>query len=200
MVTQRPDPIDMDGEEMSVYSERRLPLANNGLKLINPARKDEDDYKEEFKKKRQPYSAMRAHMELAAQAIAAGGTQVMAAKYAGISKRQVHKYVKDADFRARVEEIRTLLVSKIRGKVIREIDRRTSPEVIQKMELLDLLRVGDRVGLGRGAVEAEKPSGSTSYDLILQQVFLDGRPSKGEAFPVYGPDIIPLPGSDTPSE
>lgn len=186
-------------EEQTTHVRKRLPVVNSGLKVLNPTGKDVDDYQDDFlTRKRRPYSRMQAHMEMAATAFAAGATVSMAAKYAGISRRQVRKYITDADFRYRVEELRALMMSKVRGKIIREIDRRTAPELIQKMEVLDLLRIGDRVGLGRGQVEAEAVDGEKSnYDHLLQQIFVINGESESADFPVYGPESLPIPGSDS---
>jgi hypothetical protein len=138
-------------------------------------------------------------MEMAAQALAVGATVKMAAAYAGVSRRQVKKYLASADFRARVEELRNLLVSRLRGKVIRELNRRTSPEKIAQMDLLDILRIGDRVGLGRGENIAERDSGTSNYDRLIQQIFLVGQGrDQGEDFPLYGSESLPLPGTDSP--
>jgi hypothetical protein len=186
-------------EQQSGQVRNRLPVANAGLTIINPQGKDFEDHQEDMERKRLPYSAMQAHMEMAAQALAVGATVKMAAAYAGVSRRQVKKYLASADFRARVEELRNLLVSRLRGKVIRELNRRTSPEKIAQMDLLDILRIGDRVGLGRGENIAERDSGTSNYDRLIQQIFLVGQGrDQGEDFPLYGSESLPLPGTDSP--
>lgn len=191
-------PLQMPEYETTPRRQKRLEMVNTGIKVLNPSGKEFEEVKEDFgSRKRLPYAGMRAHQELAAQALAVGGNTTMAATYAGISRRQLRKYLTDPDFRARVEELRTLLLSKVRGKIIKEIDRRTSPELIKKMELLDLLRVGDRVGLGRGAVEAETPSGTPSYDSLLTQIFVTHSERESTDFQVYEPEKLPLPGSDS---
>jgi hypothetical protein len=188
-------------EQQTTQIKRRMAPAETGLRVLNPQNKGFEDIKQEIDtKQRIPYSAMMAHMELAAQALAVGATVKMAAKYAGVGPRQVKKYLADASFRARVEELRNLLVSKLRGKVLRELDRRTSPELIRQMDLLDVLRIGDRVGMGRGENVAERESGTSNYDAILQQVFVIGEGPKGPDFQLYEPESLPLPGTDSPVE
>jgi len=100
--------------------------------------------------KRARYAAMKTHKEIAAHVIAAGGSPRQAAEKIGITRRQVRSYMEDADFRDRIKELQETLGSRLLGRVMKELGRRTTPKVIKKMELLDLLRVGDRVGLGRG--------------------------------------------------
>lgn len=186
-------------EKQTAQIKRRMGPADTGLRVLNPQNKGFEEIKDEIDtKQRIPYSAMAAHMELAAQALAVGATRKMAAQYAGVGPRQVKKYLTDASFRTRVEELRDLLVSKLRGKVIRELDRRTSPELIKQMDLLDVLRIGDRVGLGRGENITERDSGNTNYDRLLQQVFVIGSGPESRDFQIYEPEGLPIPGTDTP--
>lgn len=195
------DLLVIEPKDMTSQVRNRLEPTNRGLRLVNPTGKDFEDHKEGFvKNPRMRYAAMRAHMEMAAQVIAVGGTQKMAAKYAGVSPRQIKKYYTDSDFRTRVEELRGLLASRIKGKILREINRRTSGEDLKNMELLDMLRVFDRVTVGgkgmnitvEGDVNVEN-----RYENILAALFSPNSGTDGGDFPGYEPEDISVSGGDS---
>jgi hypothetical protein len=152
------------------------------------------------------YAAMRGHMELAAHVIAVGGTKRQAAQKAGVSKRQISKYLSSGDFRDRIQEIQELLGGKIRGRIMAEVNRRTDPEVIKKMELLDLLRVGDRFGLGRGAgsIIVNDNREVHNYESTFNALFHNAQNAEqlsdtGEEsadFPEFEPTSLSLSGGD----
>jgi len=91
---------------------------------------------------------------------------------------------------------------------MKEVSRRTDPEMIKKMELLDLLRVGDRFGLGRGKDSAISVSKTeiNNYESIFNAVFLgDAEQStdtgeESEDFPAFEPSRLALSGGDSPVE
>lgn len=182
----------------SSYDRRRLPEVQERMKLIGA--KHQQDLEEEYVKKRVPYAAMRSRMEVAAIVIAAGGSHKMAAAKAGVHPRQIQKYVSNPDFRTRVAELQETTVKKILGKVVKEIDRRTKPEVIKKMELMDLLRVGDRVGLGRGNGNTviNDNSQNTSYEATFNALVFPDSSEKGADFPEFEPTDLALSGGDSP--
>lgn len=189
------------GEQTSQIRNRMDPT-NRGLRLINPQAKDFDDHKEAISRTpRLRYAAMRAHMEMSAQVIAVGGTQKMAAKYAGVSPRQIKKYYQDADFRTRVEELRGLLASRIKGKILRELNRRTTGQNLQNMDLLDMLRVFDRVTVGgKGmaiTVEGDVNVQQNRYDAILTALFNPNAGEEGSNFPGYEPEDVSISGDDS---
>lgn len=176
---------------------------NRGLKILNPQGKELEEYKEEIEKKpRMRYAAMRAHQEMAAQALAVGATQKLAGQYAGVSPRQIKKYMMDPDFRARIEEHRAMTTSKIRGKIIRELDRRTDKQSIQNMELLDLLRIMDRLtgagGKGMAITVEGDVNVNNKYENILAALFSPNAGSHGGDFPSYGPEDLLVPGTSSP--
>lgn len=184
---------------------KRLEPANRGLQILNPTGKEFEDYKEEIvKKPRLRYAAMRAHQEMAAQALAVGATQKLAAQYAGVSPRQIKKYQTDPEFRARIEEMRALMASKITGKIMRELDRRTDRATIKNMELLDLLRIMDRLtvggkGMGKGIqVNVEGDVNVHKYENILAALFAPNSEPDGGDFPEYGPSDVLVPGTSSP--
>jgi hypothetical protein len=182
---------------------KRLEATNRGLKILNPQGKDLDDYQEEIvKKPRMKYAAMRAHMEMSAQALAVGSTQKLAAQYAGVSARQIKKYMQDSDFRARILELRAITTSKINGKIIRELDRRTNTGAIKNMELLDLLRIMDRLSPTGGKGMAINVEGDVNvgnkYDNILAALFSPDTGKNGGDFPEYGASDVLVPGTSSP--
>lgn len=189
-------------EDPGPGDRKRLEATNRGLQLLNPTGKDFEDYKEDVvKKPRMRYAAMRAHMEMAAQALAVGATQKLAGQYAGVSPRQIKKYMMDPDFRARIEEHRAMTTSKIRGKIIRELDRRTDKTTIKNMELLDLLRIMDRLNVGgKGmAITVEGDVNvNNKYENILAALFSPDAGANGGDFPRYEPEDILVPGTSSP--
>lgn len=150
--------------------------------------------------RRTQYQAMQMHMERAALALAAGASYKFASQYSGVSKRQITKYYTDPDFRSRIDELRKTMTSKLQGRIIQELLARTAPNKIGRIDLLDLLRIGDRVGLARGAnAEGEAAAGgSTSYETIFNTIFLTHTGAQGGDFPIYGNDRLSLPGGDPP--
>lgn len=158
--------------------------------------------------KRARYAAMKTHMEIAAIAIAAGATPKIAARKAGVHRRQIHKYMTMVDFRERVHELQETLGNRILGRVLKEVNRRTEPEVIAKMELLDLLRVGDRVGLGRGSGSTIINNEGTinNYEANFNALFHEGAADEeqlsdaseeGVDFPEFKPTSLALSGGDS---
>lgn len=159
--------------------------------MINPTDKGLEEIEEGIKKgqPRARYTGMRAHQELAAQVLAVGGTQRLAAKYAGVSYRQIKKYYSSSDFRTRIEELRAVMASKIKGRIMNELSRRTDPKMIKNMELLDLLRVMDRLTVGgKGmAIQVSGDVNVNNYETILASLFAVNPGSDGENIPVYEP-------------
>jgi hypothetical protein len=199
----RPDLITIPPEEMTGHIRNRLVPANRNLKLLNPTYKDSDDYKEQIAKNpRLKYAGMRAHMEMAAQAIAVGATQKMAAKYAGVSPRQIKKYYTDPDFRTRIEELRNLLTSRIKGKILRELNRRTNGAELQNMELMDILRIFDRIAGPQGGkgmhLQVDGDVNVNNYDGILAALFPSNSGPDGGDFPTYESSGLRLPSGDSP--
>lgn len=189
-------------EDAGPGDRKRLEPTNRGLKLLNPKGKGFEDYHEEIvKKPRMRYAAMRAHMEMAAQALAVGATQKLASQYAGVSARQIKKYMMDPDFRARIEEHRAMTTSKIKGKIIRELDRRTDKTTIRNMELLDLLRIMDRLtvgGKGMAITVEGDVNVNNKYENILAALFSPNAGTNGGDFPEYGASDILVPGTSSP--
>lgn len=189
----------------SAQVRNSMPAVTHNMKILHAKNNMENE--DITYAKRVPYASMRAHMETAAVVLAAGGTQKMAAAKAGVHPRQIKKYNANPDFRQRVAELQETLVNKILGKVVTEIDRRTNPEIIAKMELLDLLRVGDRVGLGRGSGNTiVNDTSQTNYEATFNQLILSEPDKKrvlnaGEEnldFPEFESTSLALSGGDSP--
>ena len=123
----------------------------------------------------------------------------MAAKYAGVSPRQIKKYYTDADFRTRIEELRSLLASRLKGKILRELNRRMTGAGLKEMDLLDMLRVFDRVTVGgKGmAINVEGDINVSQYDTILAALFAPNSSPNGGDFPGYEPEDVSLPSGDS---
>lgn len=178
------------------------------MKVLNPRGAKTVEEVESGMIKRNPrirYSGMKARMEMAAQVLAVGGTQRLAAKYAGCSERQIKKYYTDPDFRVRIEELRTVLASKVKGRIFRELSRRTTSDKIKQMELLDMLRILDRITVGgKGMainVSGDVNVGDTNYyEAILASLFNPNSGPDGGDFPVYEPDRIRLSSGSPPVE
>lgn len=193
--------VIIDPSEMTGAIRRRLEPTNRGLKVLNPTGKSEEDYQEGFAKQpRLRYAAMRAHQEMAAQALSTGSTQVMAARYAGVAPRQIKKYMGDPDFRARIEELRTVLASKMKGKIMRELNRRVTGARIKNMETLEMLRIFDRITAG-GKGMAIRVDGdvnvSNNYENILATLFATNPSDEVADFPQYGDPSTALPRGST---
>lgn len=192
----------------SKLQKRRAPVVKENLKILRaPAAIDVEEKK---LKKRVRYATMQTHMEIAAYALASGATNKQAAEKAGISRRQVRKYMENADFRERIMELQETLGGRIRGRIMKEIDRRTTPEMIKKMELLDVLRVGDRFGLGRGTGNTVINDNREvhNYEATFNALFhgaensqrLSDSEEEGADFPEFEPTSLALSGGDSPVE
>lgn len=192
------------GDETS-WDEKRRPVVEEGLKILDPKRETFEERQTRLEGQRTPYAAMVAHQELAALVLAAGGTTRQAAAKAGVSKRQVKKYMESADFRQRIEEFRQQKFSKIAGRVLKELEKRTDPKAIKHIDLLDLLRVFDRMygdprKSGGGLQIGELNVTNNNYNALIQAL-LDAKPGdEGTSFPRMGPEDLRLPGKSSPVE
>lgn len=186
-------------------ARRRAPVVSENMKTLRAPTKAAIENKNLQKRAR--YAAMQTHMEIAAIVLAAGGTAKQAARKAGVSRRQIRKYMESADFRDRIIELQETLGNRIRGRIMKEIGRRTGPEFIEKMELLDLLRVGDRFGLGRGnaSVIVNDNREIHNYEATFNALFhgedaqrLSDPSPEGVDFPEFEPTSLALSGGDSP--
>lgn len=199
-------PIDILVEEVPGSTGRdrnSLPVVAEGLKIIDPKRETFEERSERFKEQRKKYSSMQAHMELAATVLAAGGTFKQAAAKAGVSNRQVRKYYTDPDFRARIEELRQTIFSKIRGRLYKELERRTKPGSIERIELLDLLRIFDRVAGPVGGKAGVNIAGDvnvtqSNHDTIIAALLAPVIEGESADFPHYEPADFHVPGEGAP--
>jgi hypothetical protein len=140
---------------------------------------------------------------MAAVILASGGTFKMAATKAGVSVRQVKKYYTEVEFRARIEEMRQVMFSKVRGRVVKELVNRTDPGKIEKIELLDLLRVFDRVAGPVGGKAGVNIAGdvnvtNTNYDTIIASLLAPESGEESSDFPRFELDSLRLPGQGSP--
>lgn len=194
------------GDDYTGHDMNLVPVVEEGSRILDPKNESFADRQVRISGQRKPYSAMRAHQEMAATALASGGSFRMAALKAGVSVRQVKKYYTEPQFRARIEELRASLFSKIRGRILKELEKRTDPANIERIELLDLLRVFDRVygspggkGAGGGVnIAGDINVTNTNYDTILAQILASNTESEGGSFPSFELDSLRLPGADSP--
>jgi hypothetical protein len=168
------------------------------------ARESFDERQHRLGIQRVKYASMLAHEEMAAIVLAAGGSFKMAAAKAGISTRQVKKYYTSADFRARIEELRTTTFSKIRGRVLKELEKRTDPDKIGQIDLLDLLRVHDRVYGAPGGkpgvnIAGDVNVGGTHYDQLIAALFTPQPGAESADFPIFELNGLST-SSDSPPE
>lgn len=168
-----------------------------GIRMIDTKGQSFAQMQNKLIDKRVPYASMQAHMEMAATALAAGSTHKLAAARAGISVRQLRNYLEHQDFRVRVEELRALMFSKIRGRVMKELVKRTAPGRIENIELLDLLRVFDRVagpvGQKAGVNIGEVNVTHNNYDAVLAALITPQRGGQSTDFPDFELDSLALP-------
>lgn len=184
---------------------KRVKEISEGMEILDPKRETFEERQERLERKRVPYAGMVAHQEMAALVMASGGSYRLAAAKAGVSIRQVKKYYSTADFRARIDELRKTRFSKILGRVLKELDNRTKPDVIDKIELLDLLRVWDRVagapgkGGAGGMSIGEINVTNNNYDSVIAALISAKRGGEGGDFPEYRPEELQL-SDESPQE
>jgi hypothetical protein len=175
------------------------------MEILDPKRESFDERQERLGRNRVPYAGMVAHKEMAAMVLASGGTFRLAATKAGISVRQVKKYYTSADFRARIDELRKTAFSRILGRVLKELENRTDPEHIGNIDLLDLLRVWDRVagapgrnGGAGGMNIGEINVTNNNYDALLASLLASQRGGESSDFQEYRPEELLVPGESPP--
>lgn len=201
--TRRPKPLsELPLDELSGHDRNLVPVVQEGLSYLDPKNESFEERTERLRDARKSYAPMRAHQEMAAMVLAAGGSFKLAAAQAGVSVRQVKKYYTDPDFRARIEEQRATVFSKIRGRLVKELERRTRPGSIERIELLDLLRVFDRMmGTpgGKGVTNiGEVNVVQQNADTIIAALLAPQRPGESPDFPDYRPSDFSVPGGDSP--
>lgn len=189
-----PIPDNATGHDLN-----RLPAVREGLRILDPKNETFEERSARFEAQRLPYAPMKAHMEMSAMVLAAGGSFRLAAEKAGISVRQVKKYYTTASYRQRIEEMRQTMFSKIRGRVIKEMEKRTEPGKIEQIELLDLLRVFDRVAGPIGGKAGVNIAGDVNvstakYDTLIQALLAPQSSSEEPSFQFLELDGNSLPG------
>jgi hypothetical protein len=183
---------------------RKAEAITPAMEILDPRRETFEERQERLENQRVPYASMAAHKEMAAMVLAAGGTYRLAAAKAGVSVRQVKKYYTTANFRTRIDELRKTTFSKILGRVLKELEVRTEPQVIKNIELLDLLRVWDRVAgsPGRGGAGGmnigEINVTNNNYDAVVAALISAKRGGEGVDFQEYGPEDLLLSGESSP--
>lgn len=192
-------------DDYSGHDRNLLPAVVEGVKLIDPQNETFAERQERLRGQRKPYASMRAHQEMAATVLAAGGSMRMASLKAGVSIRQVKKYYTEPDFRKRIEEMRSTMFQKVRGRVVKELEKRTRGGMIDRIELLDLLRIFDRVygspgGKGGSGVNIAGDINvtNTNYDTLVAQILAANTEAEGGDFPSFELDSLRLPEANSP--
>jgi hypothetical protein len=172
----------------------------SGLRVLQPDDLDDNGIPE-LAGRRTQYKPLRLHQEKAAMAIAAGATLRAAAKFADVSPRQVRKYMTMTDFRDRVTELRQIVMSRIQGKIISEINRRVSSDQLKSMEPLDIVRFYNLTVGGKDKGLADSINVNIKYDQIFNSITAEisnpNASSESEDFPQYGAEDLLLPGGDS---
>lgn len=150
------------------------------------------------------YASLPVKKEIAAVVLAAGGSIAQAAKAVGCTRAAIRRYLQEDAFRERVGELQAQTSTLVTGRILQEFDKRTRPEEIQKLEVLDLTRILDRVqGQTPHAQDAkrkeEEPHDGDQYVFALQQIINVDGGSEGEDFPAFTAEDLRLSGGD-PSE
>ena len=185
---------------------RKLQVVDSNLDIIAPDADDLDfatlkaDYAD---RKRVKYAALRAHQEIAATMIACGATYEMAGAQAGVSDRQIRKYMTDSDFRARVAELREKLTSQVHGAILNRFAELVSAGNIRNLEVMDLTRIFDRVvgtsqGGGRGGPVVNTGEGQERYDNFLQQITVVVNSGQSPDFPEFETTDVRLSEGSSP--
>jgi hypothetical protein len=149
---------------------------------------------------RPAYAALVAHQEIAAVMLAAGATLGEAANRAGVTEVTVSRYWADDSFRRRVQELRSIVIDGINGRIVGELDRRTKGRNLQEMEITDVLRVYDRTNpKSRDGSRGTTVAGNLNvvqlnYEGLRAEI---GRPDGAEEsadFQVLGPEDAAVAG------
>lgn len=187
----------------------RLPATEENLDIIAPDQ-DDLDYQAVRSRiettntdRRVKYAGLKTHQELAATYLAAGATPELAASKAGVSTRQIRKYQTDSDFRARVSELRETLTDRVRGAILNRFDELTAPGKIERLEVMDLARIYDRVAgtsthNRNGGPVVNTGEGQERYDAFLQKIVVNVNSGKSTDFPTFEVSDIRLSEGDSP--
>lgn len=149
------------------------------------------------------YAALSVRKEIAATVLASGGTISQAAKAVGCGRGAIRKALQDPVFRDRVAELQSLVAQQVGGRILKEFQKRTSAGQIERLEVLDLTRIYDRmVTQSPAAVDArakeEEERDVDDYNRTLQQIILIDARTQGEDFPTFTDEDLRLSGGDTP--
>jgi hypothetical protein len=157
--------------------------------------------------RREQFVALETHREMAVVILGAGGTFDEAADHAGVSAATVGKWYAEREFRARVDEMKSIVKSRIGGRILGSLDRLTDDK-----DKLDGMTVKDRLALydrfepaGRAGPTSQTNILVTPYENLMGRLGqLAGRPETGGTvddaaeesggFPVVGTDGPPVAG------
>jgi hypothetical protein len=201
--TRQPRPSHITKEHDAMV-QRNLEI----LAAENPAsvRSEVEIYKEKLAEtppssKREQYAALATHREMATTILAAGGTFDEAADWAGVTRSTVSGWYADADFRKRVEEQRSVVQSKIRGRIESWMDRRTAdPQALDNADPRTTLAIYDRISgpsggrAGQGTQQPVTVNVALSYSELMERAIS----TAGSAETAKRVDDASQEGSDFP--
>jgi hypothetical protein len=119
----------------------------------------------------------------------------MAGAKAGVSDRQIRKYMTDSDFRSRVLELREKLTNQVHGAILNRFSELVADNNIKNLEVMDLVRIFDRVvGTSQGGRTpvVNTGEGQEKYDSFLQQITVVVNSGQGPDFPEFEPGDLRL--------
>lgn len=150
------------------------------------------------------YASLPVKKEIAAATLAAGGTVRQAAAAIGATRAAVRRYLQEEAFRERVGELQAQTSTVVTGRILQEFEKRTSKSEIEKLEVLDLTRILDRVQSQTPHAKDEKRQTEEAHDgdeyhWTLQQIINVDAGAEGEDFPAFTAEDLRLSGGD-PSE
>ena len=155
--------------------------------------------------RRQQYAALETRKDLAAAVLAAGGTYEEAGAHAGVTAGTVSRYLEERDFRDRIEELRSVVRTKVAARIEAWMDRQTSdPEKLDERDAKSVLLIYDRVAGRIGNVKVEQ-NNVTVYESVMERLAraaggaaaarpVDDAPDESVGFPVVGVDRPPVAG------
>lgn len=162
---------------------------------------------------RAQYAALETRKEIAAVQLGMGATFEETAKAVGVGTETIKRYLEDKNFRARVEELRSITRTKVAGRIEAWMERVTAdPDALDERDPKVILGIYDRISgpVGRsGPAHVEQ----TNNNLIVGYSDLMGRlagvtrqpppeaaqpvddaSTQSGAFPLVGPDGDPVAG------
>ncbi len=209
MTVQRQTIVRIPAEQMQPADKLRMPGVEHGIRVITRRETGHDtselqkNFDVEFDDTgRRRYAPMAVHKEKAATALSTGASYKLAAAYAGVSVRTIKNYQQSASFRQRVAELRESLMGQLQGRLVAEFLRRTEPDKIANLEIMDLVRLFDRAaGIGKANLsqkQLEDTTGADRYETIIEQILRIDTGGQSTDFPSFENGDFQLSAGSSP--